>query len=630
MSAVVPLSRRSILDALRPPDGWFVDSAIGTTFSLDFQALSAVLLSLAGEDGSSQDPVVQLAAVLKLRQRVRVFVHAGGVKALSTPSRLHPLLDRVVEEVRLDGANFHPKVWILKLLPRDAGAGSRNGARFRVVCSSRNLSLARTWEVAIQLDGEQAGRGRAVSAAAVDLAGFSRKVLGLAADAKGVPSSLRRIPPELARVRFESGREIREDVQFRWQWPTATVGSGTLADLLPKRAKRILVISPFVNATFLRRLEGVAPEILVVSTQNQLDALSNELTDQLEGRGFTFKVVRGRAELQGLDALDLHAKLLVIETHGATRTVLGSANATRAGFGLAHAGRDDSHSGRRSRNAEAVAVLSPGLDWRSLERGFLDGAMVESWKRHGGPDLAAQKARRSLEAIRDAILATPFKASWESACSTLTLTAQAPLPEGLSKSGVKAIVWPLQLLRRRASPLSETGSHSGLVFQQVKPVQVSRFFAIALRDAATKEGVEWVQGAALSDDPHRDRDVQRAILHGRSPLTLVARLLGSAPASRYIRHNHPPRPQAPDEDQLTARAGQARMHRIPSAAADEESAYTLEQLLEACSADPALVREIGALVHRLNTEPDDHGFTAFVRIWGAFEAAWKRAGGGDV
>lgn len=59
-------NRRQLFDALRPPDGYQLDQAIGTTYSLDLLALLTVPLAYTfwgGEDEQGQltrDPLVLL------------------------------------------------------------------------------------------------------------------------------------------------------------------------------------------------------------------------------------------------------------------------------------------------------------------------------------------------------------------------------------------------------------------------------------------------------------------------------------------------------------------------------------------------------------------------------------------
>ena len=50
--------RQNLLDLLRPPAGYRLESAVGTTYSLDFVALTAALLALALFSGSNLNAFV--------------------------------------------------------------------------------------------------------------------------------------------------------------------------------------------------------------------------------------------------------------------------------------------------------------------------------------------------------------------------------------------------------------------------------------------------------------------------------------------------------------------------------------------------------------------------------------------
>jgi hypothetical protein len=105
--------RTAFTDAVRPPAGYRLDACIGTTYSLEFEAFTAVLLAFAGAevDDAEADPPAVMTTLAGLRHRLRVFVNAGGVHPPATSHRLFGLYNRVLRPVSLEGAAFHPKVW---------------------------------------------------------------------------------------------------------------------------------------------------------------------------------------------------------------------------------------------------------------------------------------------------------------------------------------------------------------------------------------------------------------------------------------------------------------------------------------------------------------------------------------
>ena len=90
---------------LLPPEGYVLEKAIGTTYSLDLEALTAVCISLGlREDSDSdllQNPISMLNALVKVSEKILIFCEAGQIKKPSTPSPLMLLLDQMVIPVTL-------------------------------------------------------------------------------------------------------------------------------------------------------------------------------------------------------------------------------------------------------------------------------------------------------------------------------------------------------------------------------------------------------------------------------------------------------------------------------------------------------------------------------------------------
>lgn len=142
---------------LLPPEGFVLEKAIGTTYSLDLEALTAVCISLGlREDSDSdllQNPISMLNALVKVSEKILIFCEAGQIKKPSTPSPLMLLLDQMVIPVTLPRKPgkgrypaFHPKTWVLQYRNRE---GLR---KYRFVVLSRNLTFERSWDVSICIE----------------------------------------------------------------------------------------------------------------------------------------------------------------------------------------------------------------------------------------------------------------------------------------------------------------------------------------------------------------------------------------------------------------------------------------------------------------------------------------------
>ena len=96
---------------------------------------------------------------------------------------------------------------------------------------------------------------------------------------------------------------------FNWQWHDGM----PLWDSFPKRGTRALIVSPFVRANFLSQILIGFDRITLLSTQNELDALSDEFYQKLAPKSEIFVVRSAEAE-DGSQAMQLHAKLFICET----------------------------------------------------------------------------------------------------------------------------------------------------------------------------------------------------------------------------------------------------------------------------------------------------------------------------
>ena len=156
---LAPGDRRLFLDALRPPEGYSFDLAVGTTYTLDLLALLAVPLAFTfrdAQDGDGQlaaDPLALLESARRHTGRIVLFCHGGQT---SVPRSRQPALAFLEQSVvtalppRVDEtqAVFHPKAWALRYAAPD------KPARYRLVCQSRNLTFDASWDTSLVLEGE--------------------------------------------------------------------------------------------------------------------------------------------------------------------------------------------------------------------------------------------------------------------------------------------------------------------------------------------------------------------------------------------------------------------------------------------------------------------------------------------
>lgn len=468
-----PTNRFMVVDALRPPDGYALDIAVGTTFALDLDALLLATVSFAvfdrlDTDDGRPDPIALLESVRRHADHITVFAQAG---ALSGPRNHPPILAYLEDSVipvrpPWPGHLFHPKVWALRFV--DAGATPR----YRLVVMSRNLTFDSSWDTIVQLDGtptDSPAKNIAIVGKFIDqLPGLALHPLDSRRSA-----DISRLATELRSVSWELPAGVRW-LRFH------PLGPGFVTPAI--RGRRIIVMSPFLTEETVRDLaESPGPNVLV----SRAAALDGVGADALAGYAETLVLDTGEDALGGLavaepletgegpagdDLADLdieppragvelsglHAKVYVTEGDDYTRLWMGSANATSAAF---------------AGNAEFLIEL--GLDpaqW-SIDRFLDDGgktslrAMLVPY-RPASPEPAAPSAReeaaRRLDAVLRELAASPHTVHVTSLGDDYRLQLgwdplTAGMQQRLSTHGIGVTIGPATQAGFRV-PYSDTGA----------------------------------------------------------------------------------------------------------------------------------------------------------------------------
>lgn len=589
-----PLEReswRGFLDMLRPPPGYELSAALGTTFGLTFEALLAALLAMRGADAEEleRDPVALSIAATRLRSRVGILVHPGTI---CTPARvaasgLIHLMDRFLREIRQRGRLFHPKVWALRFRSSDPDSLGRRGPPAevgRILVCSRNLTDSSAFEIGILVEGTPAGPGRRPSPFAQEVAGAFEGWLA-AIRGSPLPREIRELPAFLRRLDVAVPREAAAALRFHRQ----ETGRPTLVDLLAERCDRALVVSPFASDVVVARLLATSGELRFVSNREALDGLDGDSIRRTQERqreqgSPVLYEVRSLPGEEG-DRLDgTHAKLLIQERGARSATLLGSANAT--GPGLGAAGQP---------NVEAMAELRPGIRIREFVRSFLlnEEGETHPWVREYVRDETVEVdprkevERRLLEALRGAG-ALRMTLGYERAARRLELSLSTD-GRGRAIAGelapdMRLEVAPLGVVAREASwqPLTAL-SERALQFDEVALEEVSAFVAVRASSPALPDPKVRVVLADL-DVPaevldHRDDEIRRGLLADTEPSDVLQALIDG------VQH-------------LPSRRGRHGPPRLPGAPAPPVSlgAGILERLLRAVAQEPSLLADISKLV----------------------------------
>lgn len=374
-------------DLLTAPAGFHLDFALGTTYSLDLDALMSACLSLglstSPDSAMADNPMALFAALSEMRGRLVVFCEKGKVRFSGAYKQLYSQIEDSIIEVDLRGRSgqdypsFHPKLWILRFLS-DEGPEK---AMYRVCVLSRNLTFDASWDVAGMLhtdakpledivSGNRASGGPSLQGTLETLASYASSGRG----SSSIQQNIERIAHELPYMHLKTedrAWSLKHPLLFSGQWANNDNLFSKQLNALLGKSRRAIIVSPFLSddpthtnplSSIYRALqEGLdkegaylvtrrsallgqssnlplLSEIPIYTVRNDLvddndesllqDALNDEATSEQNDDTPSFWPAEPR---------DIHAKIFVFEEVDATgkpstHLFYGSANATRRGM----------------------------------------------------------------------------------------------------------------------------------------------------------------------------------------------------------------------------------------------------------------------------------------------------------
>jgi hypothetical protein len=495
-----PNERRLLMDSLRPPEGYELSAGIGTTYSLDLEALLFAPLAFTMFDRAEADsdrdrePLALIESLRRYASRLTVFCQAGE---MTLPRRNQKLLSALEDSVvqvfapmHRNGALFHPKVWVLRYVPRGPEIA---GVRYRLLVMSRNLTLSKSWDVMVALDGQLKDRRKAY-ASNHPLGDFIEALPAMAHDV--IPDRIERdvtlVQDEIRRVEFEFPIGV-DNLGF---WPLGL--SGKRSNPFQDLADRTLIVSPFVGEDWLISRIGSTTGSILVSREEELVKLSESLLSKLEcfyvgvpdpladsDDEQAEEIPGDRPELSGL-----HAKVFVMDDGWDAHAFLGSANATSGAFQL---------------NVEFMVELIGKRSALGIKN-FFDpnngkGGLYPLLLRYqtapdqGRPD-PLDEIRRVSEAVKIQIADTGLSGHIASSLNgedsyTLAIESASrsrPFPEN-----VDVFIWPVTLGEGRSVQVTNGAEGVHIEFHDLTLLQLSAFFAVkaVLKDWPDAKAVQF-------------------------------------------------------------------------------------------------------------------------------------------
>ena len=319
---------------LTPPEGYELDFAVGTTYSLDLDAFIGICMSIGlsadTESTLFDNPLFMLDVLHKTSDKIALFCEGGQIHFPSKITQLYSLLENSVYQISVKKTktaypSFHPKFWLISYV-NDKGL-----KEYRVIVLSRNLTFDRSWDVAITLDGEKRGEITDKNKPVKDFLSFLSDDIRSKHIGKNKIKKIQELISELDFIKFETEEKGFENFDFI----PLGIGDYSIKDY-PLFGKEqyyeLLVMSPFLSKETIKDLNSrwrkseVRP--LLFTRKESISGYSLEDCGNFDVYCMRDEVVDGDTEEENRKQQDIHAKLYMLRLNSKidTELYLGSMN----------------------------------------------------------------------------------------------------------------------------------------------------------------------------------------------------------------------------------------------------------------------------------------------------------------
>ena len=324
---------------LTPPIGFRLDFAVGTTYSLDLDALvgACIALGLSEETDSAllNNPIFLLEALRNTGDKVALFCEGGQIHLPNNVTPLYVLLEKMVFQLSANKRrgiakypSFHPKFWLLRYINEE------KEVIYRVAVLSRNLTFDRSWDVTFCMDGWLTDEATDKNAPVCDFLSYLSSYAG---DKK---NTIRKMARELSYVHFELDSKEFYDYDFIPVGIKSASGEYhniTNYPLFNDSFHEVLIMSPFLSNGIIKDFNNRNPyithsEYVLITRAMSLPKLKP--ADCSNFKIYTLKdaIVDGESLISEENAAirqqDIHAKVYMVRKHADTDIYLGSLNAS--------------------------------------------------------------------------------------------------------------------------------------------------------------------------------------------------------------------------------------------------------------------------------------------------------------
>ena len=241
---------------LAPKPGYNLDFAVGTTYSLDLDALVGASLALGlSEETDSElmnNPICLLEALRCTGDKIALFCEGGQIHLPSKVTSLYILLEKMVFSVKTAKQNgiasypsFHPKFWLIRY------KNPTGDIYYRVIVMSRNLTFDRSWDISYYMDGKPTKKANKKNDPVCDFLKYLLAQLPSDNIGKEKAKQIRELIKELPNVEFNPSEKEFIDYEFI---PNGINRSYRIIEheLFTETFHEALIISPFISGDIIR------------------------------------------------------------------------------------------------------------------------------------------------------------------------------------------------------------------------------------------------------------------------------------------------------------------------------------------------------------------------------------------
>lgn len=520
---------------LAPPAEVEMDFAVGTTYSLDLDALvgASMALSLSEETDSvlMNNPVCLLEALRNAGNRVALFCENGQIHYPNHINHLYILLEKMVFPVKVHKhrgmaayPSFHPKMWLIRY------KNKRNEYRYRVIVLSRNLTFDRSWDITCSMDGCPGETSTSKNEPLCDFLRYLASQLPSNENGRRKARRIRSMIRELDHVVFQlDDKDLKRFHDYSFI-PNGIPGSNGLryqfneTPLFRNTFHEIVIISPFLSGEIVRNFNDrnrnspiMNDRYMLITRAMSLEKLEAEDISNFKDNIYVIKenVVDGEAAISedagSVQRQDIHAKIYMIRKNSETDLYLGSLNASHNAvygnieFMLCL------HTYRSNLNMDIMRTSLFGKDPDGAENPFEKVQFIE------GNDQKEEDRSNLLDAvIKEIGRSNPQAVITESGEGNYTVEISF---RPVDVKGYQVNIQPL--LVRKATPYAEH-----VVFYGLPMLQLSEFYVITVSDEETSATrVIMIQTEGLPQE--RERAVVSSIVKDQDSFyRYIAFLLG--------------------------------------------------------------------------------------------------------